>query len=92
MLSQAETKFWIKPALIVTGLALLLWLIPQLLPIRAKYLYTDLLIFILVGAIIFLVSYIRRKPHLLGPWRRVFQSHRAMAAAVVLVVYIVVGL
>lgn len=92
MLSQAETKFWIKPALIVAGLALLLWGIPQLLPIRAKYLYTDLLIFILVAAIIFLVSYIRRKLHLLGPWRRVFQSHRAMAAGVILVAYVVVGL
>jgi peptide/nickel transport system permease protein len=92
MLSQAETKFWIKPAIVVAVLGLLLWGIPQLSPIRAKYLYTDLMIYLLVAAVIFLIAYIRRKPHLLGPWRRVFQSHRAMAAAVVLVAYVSVGL
>lgn len=92
MLSQSVTRFWIKPTLIVVGLLLLLWGIPQLLPIRAKYLRTDILIFCLVAGIIYLTAYIRQKPHLLEPWRRVLQGHRAMAAAVVLVAYVFIGL
>jgi peptide/nickel transport system permease protein len=92
MLSQADKKFWIKPAIIVAVAAALLWGIPQLLPIREQYQYTDMLIFLLVGGVIFLASYIRRKPHLMGPWRNVFRSHRAMAAAVVLVFYVTIGL
>lgn len=92
MLSQAETRFWIKPAMIVAALGLLLWGMPKLLPIRTQYQYTDILVFVLVAAIIFLIGYIRRKPHLRGPWHRVFQSHRAMAAVVVLVAYVSVGL
>ncbi|MDZ7663224.1 ABC transporter permease [Thiohalophilus sp.] len=92
MLSQAAIRFWIWPAAIVTGLLLLLWGVPQFLPVRAKYQLTDILIFCLVAGIIFLIAYIRHKPHLLEPWRRVLQSHRAMAAAVVLVFYVVIGL
>ncbi|TDY00081.1 ABC transporter permease [Thiohalophilus thiocyanatoxydans] len=92
MLSQTPKRFWIWPAVIVAGLLLLLWGLPQLLPVCAKYQLTDILIFCLVAGVIFLTAYIRHKPHLLEPWRRVLQSHRAMAAAVVLVVYVVIGL
>lgn len=92
MLSQTPKRFWIWPAVIVAGLLLLLWGLPQLLPVRAKYQLTDILIFCLVAGVIFLTAYIRHKPHLLEPWRRVLQSHRAMAAAVVLIVYVVIGL
>lgn len=92
MLSQAATKFWVRPAIIVAVLLLLLWGIPRLLPVRSQYQLTDILIFCLVAGIIFLAGYVRHKPHLLEPWRRVLQSHRAMAAAVVLVFYVAIGL
>lgn len=62
------------------------------LGIKPLLLWTDLLIWLLVAVITFGVSYTRRRPHLLEPWRRVGRSRLAMGSLVVLLVYVVIGL
>jgi peptide/nickel transport system permease protein len=53
---------------------------------------TDVLVWLLVAAIAAYFLYVRRRPHLLMPWRRVAQSAYGMSALVVLAAFIVVGL
>lgn len=55
-------------------------------------LWTDALIFALLAGVAVLVWFIRRHPHLSAPWRLVGQRPMAMGAAVVLGVFVVVGL
>jgi peptide/nickel transport system permease protein len=64
----------------------------ELLGAKPLFLWTDLLIWLLVGVILLSVSYTRRRPHLLEPWRRVARSRMAMGSLVVLLLYVVVGL
>ncbi|MCW9024901.1 MAG: ABC transporter permease, partial [Gammaproteobacteria bacterium] len=92
MLSSFRQSFLLKPLLTVIVLALAYFVLPHFFSTKPVYLWTDRLIFILLVAIIFLVAYIRHKPHLLNPWKQVFQSRRALVSAVVLSVYVVVGL
>lgn len=56
------------------------------------FLWTDQLIFLLVGAVLVFLVYARDKEHLRDPWRQVLRSRMGMAALVVLVAYVVVGL
>jgi peptide/nickel transport system permease protein len=44
------------------------------------------------GAVLALVWFIRRQEHLLAPWRKVAQRPMAMGAALVLGVFVVIGL
>jgi peptide/nickel transport system permease protein len=53
---------------------------------------TDALVWLLVAVGTGYAVYCRRHTHLAVPWRRVFQSPAAMASAVVLCAYLVVGL
>jgi peptide/nickel transport system permease protein len=53
---------------------------------------TDALVWLLVATTVGYAFYCRRHPHLAVPWRRVFQSPAAMASAVVLSVYVAIGL
>jgi peptide/nickel transport system permease protein len=53
---------------------------------------TDALVWLLVAMAAGYGLYCRRHAHLAAPWRRVFQSRAAMAAAVVLAAYVTVGL
>ncbi|MGB9128637.1 MAG: ABC transporter permease, partial [Thiobacillus sp.] len=55
-------------------------------------LWTDALIFALLAAVAALVWFIRRQEHLLAPWRAVAQRPMAMGAALVLGVFVVIGL
>ena len=55
-------------------------------------LWTDALIFLLLAGVLLLVAMIRRQEHLLAPWRSVAQRPMAMGAAMVLSVFIVIGL
>lgn len=55
-------------------------------------LWTDGLIFFLVAVTIGFALYVRRNEHLRTPWRQVLRSRLGMAAAVVLCVYVVIGL
>ncbi len=53
---------------------------------------TDVLVWLLVAAAASYAFYCRRHAHLAVPWSRVFRSPAAMASAVVLAAYIVLGL
>jgi peptide/nickel transport system permease protein len=55
-------------------------------------LWTDALVFLLLGAVAALTVYVRGREHLRQPWRRVSQSTSGMVGAVVLVFFVVVGL
>ena len=55
-------------------------------------LYTDALLWLLFVMLAGYAWYCARRPHLAAPWRRVFQSPAAVASAVVLALYIAVGL
>ena len=55
-------------------------------------LWTDALIFALLAAVLALVWLIRRQEHLRAPWRVVGQRPMAMGAALVLGVFVVIGL
>ena len=56
------------------------------------FLPTDVLIWLLVAAVAAFAWYSSRRAHLAAPWRRVFRSRIAVACAVVLGFYVVVGL
>ena len=55
-------------------------------------LWTDGLIFLLLAAVLIFVWFIRRREPLLAPWRRVARSPMAMGSAVVLLVFVAIGL
>jgi len=55
-------------------------------------LITDVLVWLLVAATVAYALHCRRHPHLVVPWRRVFQSPAAMASLTVLIVFLAVGL
>jgi peptide/nickel transport system permease protein len=55
-------------------------------------LWTDALIFALLAGVLVLVWFIRRHEHLRAPWRSVAQRPMAMGAALVLSVFVVIGL
>ncbi|MGC2518421.1 MAG: ABC transporter permease [Burkholderiales bacterium] len=54
-------------------------------------LWTDRLVFLLIAAIAGYFAYVRRHEHLAAPWRRVARSASGMAALVVLLAFVVVG-
>jgi peptide/nickel transport system permease protein len=54
-------------------------------------LYTDVLLWLLIGAIAFYAWYCARRPHLVLPWQRVFQSKAAAVSAVILACYVAIG-
>ena len=60
--------------------------------IQPVILWTDALIFALLLAVLVLVWLIRRQEHLRAPWRMVAQRPMAMGAALVLGVFVVIGL
>jgi len=64
----------------------------SLLPIMPVVLWTDALVFLLVAVILVFAWHVRRHEHLLAPWRKVAQSRSGMVAAVVLAVFVAVGL
>ena len=60
--------------------------------IQPVFLWTDILVFILVAVVVAFGFYARRKEHLRAPWREVVRSRMAVASLVVLSVYTVTGL
>jgi peptide/nickel transport system permease protein len=55
-------------------------------------LWTDALIFLLIAVGIISAWWIRRRPHLMLPWRRVAQSRVGMVSLLVLSLFVLVGL
>ncbi|MFQ5659142.1 MAG: ABC transporter permease [Gammaproteobacteria bacterium] len=56
------------------------------------FLWTDILIYLLVLVIIVFIVYTRGREHLRAPWRQVARSRLGMCSAVILFTYIVIGL
>ena len=61
------------------------------LPIRPVVLTTDALIFLLIAVVCASAWYIRQRPHLLAPWRKVAHDRVGMVAAVVLLAFVSIG-
>ncbi|MCP5142444.1 MAG: ABC transporter permease [Gammaproteobacteria bacterium] len=55
-------------------------------------LWTDALLWLLVAAAIVMVFYVRRRPHLREPWRQVGRSRLGVASAIVLSLFLGIGL
>ncbi|MFA7399414.1 MAG: ABC transporter permease [Sideroxydans sp.] len=55
-------------------------------------LWSDALVFLLIAACIIATVYVRKREHLLLPWRRVAQSSMAMVSLLVLSLFLLVGL
>ncbi len=85
-------KFWFSPLLLVIGMTTLLAVLPGILGVKPVVLWTDRFIYLLLVAVIFLIAYIRHKPHLRQPWRHVLNNRQALVAAVILCAYVAVGL
>jgi peptide/nickel transport system permease protein len=62
------------------------------MPFRPVILWTDALIFVLVASVVAFAWYVSRHEHLRTPWRKVAHSRYGMAAAVVLTIFVVIGL
>lgn len=61
------------------------------MPFIPVFLFTDVLLWLLMGAVALYAWYCARRPHLALPWRRVFQSRTAAACAVVLACFVAIG-
>lgn len=61
----------------------------QIVPV---FLWTDILIFILVAIISAFVMYARRHEHLRAPWRQILYRRLAMSSLIILMAYVGVGL
>ncbi|MEO8164619.1 MAG: ABC transporter permease, partial [Betaproteobacteria bacterium] len=61
-------------------------------PFKPVILTTDALIFLLLAVVAVSAWYISRHEHLLAPWKKVGHSRSGMIAAVVLLVFVIVGL
>lgn len=62
------------------------------MPIQFVFLWTDLLIYVLVVVAVTFGVYASRYEHLRAPWRQVARRPLAMAALVVLLAYVAIGL
>jgi peptide/nickel transport system permease protein len=62
------------------------------LPFMPVLLWSDALLFLLLGAVALLVRHVRRHEHLRVPWRRVGNSRLGMASVVILACYAGIGL
>ncbi len=81
------TRHW-RPLALLAVIGLGLWLVP----VKVVLLWTDALVFLLVGVLTAFVIYMRGKPHLRAPWGQVIRRPLAAASLVVLSAYVVVGL
>jgi len=61
------------------------------MPFLPVLLWTDILIYLLLTVVIAAIFYIRSKPHLLAPWKFVFQKKRGVISVMILVCYVIIG-
>ncbi|MGH8623273.1 MAG: ABC transporter permease, partial [Burkholderiales bacterium] len=62
------------------------------MPFRLVFLWTDVLVYVLLAVVAVLVWHIRRQEHLMAPWRKVARNASGMSAATVLACFIAIGL
>lgn len=56
------------------------------------FLWTDILIYLLLAVVAIGVLYVRRRPHLVTPWKSVLKRRRGMISIMILACYVVIGL
>jgi peptide/nickel transport system permease protein len=56
------------------------------------FLWTDILIFLLLALILFGILYTVKRPHLISPWKAVFKRKRGVIAFIILLSYFSIGL
>jgi peptide/nickel transport system permease protein len=62
------------------------------LPFLPVFLWTDILIYLLLAVIIIAALYIRKQAHLTAPWKLVLQRKRGVISLMILLCYVAVGL
>lgn len=62
------------------------------MPFKPVMLWTDALIYVLIACVVAFAWYVRRREHLLVPWRRVAHSASGMVSLVILAFFVAVGL
>ena len=62
------------------------------MPFLPVFLWTDILIYLLLAVVTASIIYICQRPHLLTPWRQVFQRKRGVISAMILLCYVGIGL
>ena len=62
------------------------------MPFKPVILWTDALLFLLVGTVVAFWLHARKRPHLLRPWRNLMRSRQGMAALVFIAFFVAVGL
>ena len=62
------------------------------MPFIPVFLWTDILIYLLVAVVVIAIFYIWRQPHLRAPWKSVFKRKRGVISVMILLCYVAVGL
>ncbi|MFW5450909.1 MAG: ABC transporter permease [Methylophagaceae bacterium] len=62
------------------------------MPFLPVFLWTDLLIYLLLIVVMASVFYIRKHPHLIAPWRSVLKRKRGVISIIILFCYVAIGL
>jgi len=62
-----------------------------MMPFKIVILWTDAILFLLIGIVVAFCFYARARPHMSQPWRYVIHSKQGMAALVFLAFFLVVG-
>ncbi|MFT7414546.1 MAG: peptide/nickel transport system permease protein [Methylophagaceae bacterium] len=62
------------------------------MPFLPVFLWTDILIYVLLAVVVSAVLYIRRHPHLRAPWKLVLLRKRGVISIMILLCYVAVGL
>lgn len=56
------------------------------------FLWTDILVYLLIAVVMTAILYIRNKPHLLSPWKIVVTRKRGVMSLMILLLYVSIGL
>ena len=61
------------------------------MPFLPVLLWTDILIYLLLSVVVASAFYVRTRPHLIAPWKFVFQKKRGVISIMILLCYVVIG-
>ncbi len=83
--------WWSTPLIVIVSMIIALIGVPIVCGVKASYLYTDILFFLLIFVLLLAIAYIRTQAHLSNAWKQVFSNKVAMISAVVLLSYIFIA-
>jgi len=90
--SILKRPIWFKTCVFLFLLIISFFNYDLFFQVKAEYLATDLLIFLLICSLVIFITYVRTHAHLSEPWQQVFKNKIAMSCSVVLVFFVIVGL